>query len=286
MKREIIFTFACVMALMSGFVSCTNEDFEDSMPVAEMQRSAITRSIGDEITIEEVKARMAELNERYSVNFVINEEAPASDYDNSFFIVVENVMRRNVGLEPIDCTPQGVKTLNLMDDISLDGVNVASTKSVPKEPEGGPIHDPFKVYTGSETALESMSVSKFTNFISDFNIYMWSISYSFTYGARSTISYEGFENQTHYNVDNMPKNGINELLLPSQVEDIAKAYQVSYVEKSMKLEVIPIKYDPNDPESLYEIDIFYSYTIKIAESFFGVLGRYNSRAESVYQISM
>ncbi len=67
MKKKYFFTSACVMALMSGFVSCTNEDFEDSMPVAEMQRSAITRSIGDEITIEEVKARMAELNNRYKV---------------------------------------------------------------------------------------------------------------------------------------------------------------------------------------------------------------------------
>ena len=138
MKNKHFFTFACVMALMSGFVSCTNEDFEDCMPVAEMHRSAMTRSIDDEITMEEVKARMAELNERYGVNFVINEDAPASDYDNSFFIVVENVMRRNVGLKPIDYTPQRVETLNLMDDISLDGVNVASTKSVPKEPEGGP----------------------------------------------------------------------------------------------------------------------------------------------------
>ena len=67
MKKKYFFTSACVMALMSGFVSCTNEDFEDSMPVAEMQRSAITRSIGDEITIEEVKARMAKLNNRYKV---------------------------------------------------------------------------------------------------------------------------------------------------------------------------------------------------------------------------
>lgn len=55
------------MATITAFVSCTNEEFEDYMPVAEMQRSAITRSIGDEITIEEVKARMAELNNRYKV---------------------------------------------------------------------------------------------------------------------------------------------------------------------------------------------------------------------------
>lgn len=58
----------CIMATITAFVSCTNEDFDDCMPVAEMQRSAITRSIGDEITIEEVKARMAELNNRYNVN--------------------------------------------------------------------------------------------------------------------------------------------------------------------------------------------------------------------------
>jgi len=61
----------CIMATITAFVSCTNEDFEDSMPVAEMQRSAITRSIGDEITIEEVKARMAELNNRYNVNLLV-----------------------------------------------------------------------------------------------------------------------------------------------------------------------------------------------------------------------
>ena len=68
MKKKHFFTFACVMSLMAGFVSCTNEDFEDCMSVADMQKSAMTRSIGEEITIEEVKARMAELNNRYNVN--------------------------------------------------------------------------------------------------------------------------------------------------------------------------------------------------------------------------
>ena len=60
--------FACIVSAMTTFMSCTNEDFEDCMSVAEMQKSAITRSIGDEITIEEFKARMAELNNRYNVN--------------------------------------------------------------------------------------------------------------------------------------------------------------------------------------------------------------------------
>ena len=284
MKKKLFFTFACAMALMAGFVSCTNEDFEEFAPVAEMQKSAMTRSASEEITMEDVKARMAELNEKYGVNFVINEDAPASDYDESFLNVIENVMRRSIGLKPIDFTSKGAESLNLMDDMSLDGVNVASTSSAPEVPDGDLVHDPFKEYPGSETAQESMSVSEFTNFISDFNVYMWSISYTFTYGARSTISYVDFENQTNYNVVNMPKNGINELLSQSQVDDIAEAYQVSYVKNSMKLEVIPIKYDPNDPESLYKIDVFYSYTIKIAESFFGVVGRYNSRAEAVFQI--
>ena len=286
MKKKLLFTFACVMALMAGFVSCTNDDFEDCMPVAEMQKSAMTRSAGNEITMEDVKARMAELNEKYGVKFFINEDAPASDYDDSFFNVVENVMRRNVGLEPIDFTNRGDETLNLMNDTSFDRVNVASTSSTLEAPDGDPIHDPFKVYPGSETAKESLSVSKFTDFVSDFNVYKWSISYSFTYGAHSTISYNNFVNETDYNVTNMPKNGTNELLLPSEVKDIAEAYQVSYVDNSMNLERYPIKYDPNDPESLYNIDIFYSYSIKIAKSYFSVLGRYNSRAESVHQISM
>lgn len=286
MKKKLFFTFACVMAVMAGFVSCTNDDFEEFAPVAEMQKSAMTRSANEEITMEDVKARMAELNEKYGVNFVINEDAPASDYDESFLNVIENVMRRSIGLKPIDFTSKGAESLNLMDDMSLDGVNVASTSSAPEVPDGDLVHDPFKVYHGSETAQESMSVSKFTNFISDFNMYMWSISYSFTYGARSTISYVDFENQTNYKVDNMPKNGINELLSQSQVDDIAEAYQVSYVKNSMMLETPPIKYETNDPANLYLVDFKYSYQIKIAGSFFGVVGRYNSRAESMYHISM
>ena len=67
MKREIIFTFACVIALMSGFVSCTNEDFEDCMSVAEMQKSAKTRSVGG-MTKEEVLARLDELGEKYGID--------------------------------------------------------------------------------------------------------------------------------------------------------------------------------------------------------------------------
>ena len=133
MKKKLLFTFACVMALMAGFVSCTNDDFEEFAPVAEMQKSAMTRSAGNEITMEDVKARMAELNEMYDANFCVNESAPASSYDDFFFNIVENVMRENVGLDPIDYVENSVETFSLLiDDASFDNINVASTSSTPE----------------------------------------------------------------------------------------------------------------------------------------------------------
>ena len=50
------------------------------------------------------------------------------------------------------------------------------------------------------------------------------------------------------------------------------------------LEIRPIKYETNDAANLYLIDFKYSYQIKIAGALFGVVGRYNSRAEAVFQI--
>ena len=287
MKKKLLFTFACVMALMAGFVSCTNDDFEEFAPVAEMQKSAMTRSAGNEITMEDVKARMAELNEMYDANFCVNESAPASSYDDFFFNIVENVMRENVGLDPIDYVENSVETFSLLiDDASFDNINVASTSSTPEVPGASGdeyIHETNKTYPGSAVVYESMEANDFTDFDSEFNRYLWSFSYSFTYGRQSSLSFDSFNNQTNYNVDNMPNDMDHQSLLQSDVEIIAQEYQMEYVPNSLELKS-NISYNWNEPKELRDVEFGYYYRIRIGDYTFEVVARNNDRATAVNQI--
>lgn len=138
MKREIIFTFACVMALMSGFVSCTNEDFEDCMSVAEMQKSAKTRSVGG-MTKEEVLARLDELGEKYSIDVNMLYVRDYSKFTESTFDEIENrIISKFYTNDAEACT---IQTGILIEDNIVDEYDVASTSSVIEDNPLGPVNE-------------------------------------------------------------------------------------------------------------------------------------------------
>lgn len=153
MKKKFIFTFACVVAFIAGIVSCTNDDFEECVPVAEMQKNAITRSVGGGMTKEEVQARLDEIGEKYGVYVKLLYATDYSIYDETKFERIEQSIVSNIddrgnyivkssesnGVRPVDdCTIDefGIATLNAnmeSNDNKKFSVNINVNYKVPAE---------------------------------------------------------------------------------------------------------------------------------------------------------
>ena len=142
MKKKLFFTFACAMALMAGFVSCTNDDFEEFAPVAEMQKSAMTRSASG-MTKEEVQARLDELSEKYGINVKMLYVRDYSEFTESTFEEIEQSVitfkNREVNTDAI--TAHSTEN-TLMDDSVIDEYEIATLStnaepSVEQNPEPG-----------------------------------------------------------------------------------------------------------------------------------------------------
>ena len=124
------------MALMAGFVSCTNDDFEELAPVAEMQKSAMTRSASG-MTKEEVQARLDELSEKYGINVKMLYVRDYSEFTESTFEEIEQSVitfkNREVNADAI--TAHSTEN-TLMDDSVIDEYEIA-TLSTNAEPSAG-----------------------------------------------------------------------------------------------------------------------------------------------------
>ena len=127
MKKKLFFTFACAMALIAGFVSCTNDDFEELAPVAEMQKSAMTRSASG-MTKEEVQARLDELSEKYGINVNMLYVRDYSEFTESTFEKIEQdiIAYKNRDINANAVTAQAGGN-NLMDDCVIDEYEIADT---------------------------------------------------------------------------------------------------------------------------------------------------------------
>lgn len=270
MKKRLFFYVAGIVALIAGAISCTNNDFEESIPQEQPQRTRAVRTM----TADEVQARLDELNEKYNSNFIIVSDISSEEYDDFYFTALENVMRRNAGLEPLY-----IEEANTY-DYSIDEVAVASTG---RSLENDAVADPNEIYYGSATSYEGLQADQYTGFISEFNIYSYSISYNFQYGRNSVLTFSGFGNQTVYTIDNMPKNGVNEFLLPEDVANIAKNYGITYIDQSLRLET-GISYDPDEPENLERVKFGYSYQFTISNKTFEAVSSNNSYATAIRAI--
>lgn len=106
------------MALMAGFVSCTNDDFEEFAPVAEMQKSAMTRAVGG-MTQEEVQARLDELGEKYGASVMIADDQDISSVGEDYFTYVDNFLKNGI--------TSNNNAVQIMNDECIDEVAVASS---------------------------------------------------------------------------------------------------------------------------------------------------------------
>lgn len=121
------------MALMAGFVSCTNDDFEEFASVAEMQKSAMTRSVSG-MTQEEVQARLDELGEKYCINVKMLYVRDYSEFTESTFKKMEQSI---IAFKDREFNATAVSAMavddNLLDDSVIDeyGIATLSTNAEP-----------------------------------------------------------------------------------------------------------------------------------------------------------
>ena len=250
MKKKIL-TLAAIALFMAGFTSCSNEELDKCVVENTAAMKSVETRSSAPMTTEEVQARLKALNEKYNCNFVMNK--PAECHNEYTFAILENVMRRLAGLEPlpIEVKPQLYKT-QLMDDTSIDEINVASTVTTLE-------NDNENVqYTSRGSSYETVEATDYAPLGTQFYRYNYEIFYKYAYGVHSDLEFDGFENKTYYSVNNMPKNGTNEYLSQDEVDEIAKAYVPEYVPYSLLLES-SIHYDNNNPYNMEEIWFAYSY---------------------------
>lgn len=130
MNKKLIFKFVCVMAFIAGIVSCTNDYFEELAPVAEMQKSAMTRSVGSGMTKEEVQARLDEIGEKYGVNVNMLYVKDYSEFTESTF---EKMEQNIIAYKNRDVNTNAVTALavenDIMDDSMIDEYEIATLSS-------------------------------------------------------------------------------------------------------------------------------------------------------------
>lgn len=98
MKKKIL-SLAAIALFMIGFTSCSNEELDKCVVENTAAMKSVETRSSVPMTTEEVQARLKALNEKYNCNFVMNK--PAECHNEYTFAILENVMRRLAGLEPI-----------------------------------------------------------------------------------------------------------------------------------------------------------------------------------------
>lgn len=276
MRKILLLEFAVAIVLTAGVVSCSNEEFESVyLKGTSLQKAKTMNSV---MTSEQVQAKLKALNEKYGCCYIIDEDIPAEEFNEFFFEVLENAMRTDVGLNPTGEGLQSGSYANYsIDDKAIDEIKVTSAS---RSLEDDDYLKPIKIYSGSNESFEGFNAKGYENFQSRFNIYSYSIKYNYTYGGRSAIEFDEFDNQTHYTIDNMPKDGINELLTPTELEIVAEEYDVTYVERSLNLTTI-IYYDNNNPENTSMVSFGYTYKFEINGTTFKAIGTNNNSATAI-----
>ena len=270
MKRNLLFTFASVLTLVVGFISCTNDEFDECFPVPATTRS-VTEAVDSTMTLEEAKERLRILNETYGTDFILNEETE-SKYDDDFFRSLENIMIRGQKIQIVKVYSESGKcSYRVIDDSLLDEVSVASLddemdSAITPEPE-----KPYKASGSSDVCIQ-------TNHYSDFNCPFKRLehifSFSFGYGRNSTITFQDITNTTIHDQTNI-KDGEFEVTPSDEfLQELGDAYAISYVPGSLYLETQPIRYDKNDPENLYKVNFDYCYMVQIGNWLFEVMTSY------------
>lgn len=101
MKRRMFITLFGVLFLMFGFAACTEDDnaaYNVPKSINKKTRAEYT------ITYDDIQARIDELRIKYDSEWIINvnRKKPISYYTEQYFLLVENILRKDAGLEPLE----------------------------------------------------------------------------------------------------------------------------------------------------------------------------------------
>ena len=241
MKKNIIYIFASVLTFSIGFISCTNNDYEESLNT-EMSNSRMTRAMYN-VTYDDIQAKVDELDKKYGIgSTIINREQPISIFNDRFFLNLENMMRKELGLEPLEKSSiKSFGTYTLWDDSSIDKIAVASTTD---DKEAGEPLAPINFdgdYTLFNTGFRHEDISTST-IISAFNRYYYDITYHIKYSSsvgNNNVTFVDFSDETNYIRANIYDNWLIQSsytntnnISNEDMEDLMNTYKLTYVENS------------------------------------------------------
>ena len=99
MKRELIFTFACIVSVMTTFMSCSSDESENAYTQEQPQN---TRTAKTEMSMEEIQERLNELGDKYGDPVILSENTDPADITDEFFDFVEQGLKQKASLSDVD----------------------------------------------------------------------------------------------------------------------------------------------------------------------------------------
>ncbi len=262
MKRNLLFTFASVLTLVVGFISCTNDEFDECFPVPATTRS-VTEAADSTMTLEEVQARFQMLNEKYDVNLHVNKSAPLSCFNEKFFLSVENSLRVERGLDPIETT--AISLLDYENDLDFLPVATTSARLAKETPNPG-IDEPkdYDTEVTKELTLTTFGVhNKNDEPISPFIEHKMNIQYHFYFGKISRLKYLNLYDNTTINTTMLPDRYKD--YYQSELEEILSQYPINYVMGTFYLKSLIYRRN-NNPETADDYDFDYEFDITLGDN--------------------
>ncbi len=257
-------------------IACTNDetnDFIENYSAIQQSKKANvkTRSISYQ-TWEDVERRLAEINEKYGVEWMLNYEQSIEAFDEEYFISLERFTRSELGLDNIITGSE-----NLINDVIINEIAVASTGET--KLEGGDNADnDIDYYQGDGFARCGFYIEHFSDksFATPFLLYNFEVDYTFEYFPNSpdSLSFKSFTDLTVYGSDNV-KNEYKDLYY-SEYQSLEKQYKVSYVNNSLKLLDTQIVFKSNsinkqNPQN-NDFAFNYSYEVSIEDKAIIIFG--------------
>ncbi len=101
MKKRMFITLFSVLVIIFGVAACSSNDYEESINT-EMSKSRMTKAVNS-VTYDDIQAKVDEIDKKYGIATTkINREQPISIFNDRFFLNLENMTRKELGLEPLE----------------------------------------------------------------------------------------------------------------------------------------------------------------------------------------
>lgn len=255
LKTKLIITFASIMTYILVVASCTNSEFMETANLSCKSYNISTRHTED-ITMEEVKSRLATINNKYGTNFIIDENVSAYEYNDFFFISLENLITKTRDVENHD-------TSYNLDDSTLDKMSITFLDTTFEE-----------TYEAELTQYEELHSENISIDFSPIIQYEWITSYKVKYGRYSLLENFDFQDITSYNWENMEDGN---RLQECEIEQYAETYELSYIPGYLDVSPV-IYYNKENPQDKESISFGYSYRIAINNNQIQVITVHNSSA--------